>query len=107
MQKGALKALQGITNLLLKAEPNRIALLDKTGKTMAEITFPAIDANTVEIDHSFVDPSLRGQGIAGKLVQAAVEQISNEGKKAIPTCSYVKTQFDAKPEYQSLIPPKL
>jgi len=107
MQQGAKKTLQSFANLLFKYEANRIALLDKGGKTMAEITFPAIDDKTVNIDHSFVDPSLRGQGVAAKLVEVTVDHLKNEGKKAVPTCSYVKAQFDAKPEYQSLLPPKL
>lgn len=68
--------------------PNRIALLDGGGRAIAEITFPDIDEDTVDINHTFVDESLRGQGMAGKLMEAAVNQIQSQGKKAVPTCSY-------------------
>ena len=54
--------------------PNRIALLDGGGRAIAEITFPDIDEDTVDINHTFVDESLRGQGMAGKLMEAAVNQ---------------------------------
>ena len=40
---------------------NEIALESPEGKTLARVTFPALDAETVEIDHTFVDDSLRGQ----------------------------------------------
>mgnify|MGYP003286029979 FL=1 len=57
--------------------PNRIALLDGGGRAIAEITFPDIDEDTVDINHTFVDESLRGQGMAGKLMEAAVNQIQS------------------------------
>lgn len=37
--------------------PNRIALLDGGGRAIAEITFPDIDEDTVDINHTFVDES--------------------------------------------------
>ena len=43
---------------------NQIALYTEDGKLLAEITFPNINDKTVDINHTFVDQSLRGQGIA-------------------------------------------
>lgn len=68
-------------------ETGRIFAQDAQGKLLAEITFPTVDG-VARIDHTFVDDSLRGQGIAGQLVAAAVAQIRSEGKKARPVCSY-------------------
>ena len=39
---------------------------DENGKMVAEITYSVSD-KIIIIDHTFVDPSLRGQGIASKL----------------------------------------
>ena len=75
--------------------PNRIALLDGGGR--------AIDEDTVDINHTFVDESLRGQGMAGKLMEAAVNQIQSQGKKAVPTCSYAVKWFEKHPEYNKLV----
>ncbi len=86
------------------SEANRILLQNKTGKLLGEITFPNVGENTVEIDQTFVDSSLRGQGMAGKLVELAVEQIKSEGKQASPTCTYVQKAFKENPKYQSLVP---
>jgi len=71
-------------------EPNRIYLPDETGKTIAEITFQEIEKGTFNIDHTFVDESLRGQGIASKLVEEAVKEIEEKGGKIQATCSYAK-----------------
>lgn len=69
-------------------EENRILHRDKTGKIVAEITFPEISPGIFVIDHTFVDESLRGQGMASKLVQAAVNEIKNRGGQVKATCSY-------------------
>ena len=37
-----------------------------------------------------MDDSLRGQGMAGKLVQAAADYIEHQGKKTGVTCSYAQ-----------------
>ena len=68
-------------------EPERIYATDEKGKVIAEITFPAHDA-VATIDHTFVDPSLRGQGIAAQLVQMAVEKIHADGNQVAATCPY-------------------
>ncbi len=69
-------------------EPNRIYGTDETGKVIAEITFPETEPGIFTIDHTIVDDSLRGQGVAGKLVQAAVDDIKGRGGKVQATCSY-------------------
>lgn len=84
-------------------EPGRIYLQDKAGKTIAEVQFPAESANTVNISHTFVDNSLRGQGIAGLLMKAAAEQLRHEHKKARLTCSYAVQWFSRHPEYDDII----
>lgn len=69
-------------------EPNKIYLQNETGKTIAEITFEEIEKGIYNIDHTFVDESLRGQGIASKLVEEAVKTIQEKGGKIQATCSY-------------------
>ena len=68
-------------------EPKRIYLQDETGKTIAEITFEEIEKGIYNIDHTFVDESLRGQGIASKLVEEAVKEMKAKGGKIEATCS--------------------
>ncbi len=83
-------------------ERERIFAQDDAGRTVAEITFP-ISGGTANINHTFVDASLRGQGAAGQLVQAAAEQIRAAGLKAYPTCSYARRWFDEHPEQADIL----
>ncbi len=84
-------------------EANRIYAEDESGKLLAEITFPAIDEKTVNMNHTFVDDSLRGQGVAGKLMTAAVETLRAQGKKVSPTCSYAVHWFEKHTDQQDLL----
>lgn len=82
---------------------NRIYAADENEKTVAEITFPNLDKDTVNITHTFVDDSLRGQGMAGRLVKAAAESFRRSGMKAVVTCSYAKKWFESHPEYSDVL----
>ncbi len=74
--------------MIFKHERNRIYYADESGKVLAEILFPTEEDGKANITHTFVDDSLRGQGIAAKLMEMAVEQIKSEGKVPQFTCSY-------------------
>ncbi len=79
-------------------EKDRIYATDKSGKMIAEVTFPTKNGVSI-IDHTFVDPSLRGQGVAGKLVELAAKTILDNGNKIAATCPYAVTWFERHPEY--------
>ena len=49
-------------------EKNRIYSKDSDGSIIAEVTFPEVECGIYNINHTFVDTSLRGKGVAGKLV---------------------------------------
>lgn len=84
---------------------NQIALFSETGSLLAEVTFPYTDEtqSTVEVDHTFVDTSLRGQGIAGKLMSELTDELVKRGLRAVPTCSYAVSWFEKHPEYAHLV----
>ncbi|MDE6648353.1 MAG: N-acetyltransferase [Muribaculaceae bacterium] len=79
-------------------EKDRIYATDPAGDIIAEVTFPTKDGVST-IDHTFVDPSLRGEGIAGKLVKLAADKITAEGNQIAATCSYAVAWFKRHPEY--------
>ncbi|MGN6714847.1 hypothetical protein SAMN02745136_04153 [Anaerocolumna jejuensis DSM 15929] len=86
-----------------KHETNRIYLEDAAGKMVAEVTFPDVNENSVEINHTFVDDSLRGQGVAGKLMEELVKRLRTEGKTAVLTCSYAISWFEKNKGNEDLI----
>lgn len=71
-------------------EPERIIIKNEENKIVGEIDFPLQADDNYVITHTFVDDSLRGQGMAGKLVQAAADYIEKQGKKTVATCSYAQ-----------------
>lgn len=79
-------------------ENDRIYATDPDGKVIAEVTFPA-ENGIATIDHTFVDNSLRGQGIAGELVKLAADKILADGNKIGATCTYAIVWFKRHPEY--------
>ena len=81
----------------------RIWAENEEGRLVAEITFPEVRPGVADLDHTFVDPSLRGQGAAAKLVEAAAAQLRRRGMKAVLTCSYTKKWFSDHPEQGDLL----
>lgn len=51
------------------------------------------------VDHTFTPPEARGQGLAGKLVQAIVDDARAHGFKIAPQCPYVVAAFARHPEW--------
>lgn len=86
-----------------KHEKNRIFYQDENGKLLAEVTFPEVNENIVEINHTFVDSSLRGQGIASKLVQMVCDYANENNLKIKPSCSYAVKWFEKNSKYQNLL----
>ena len=81
----------------------RIWAENAEGRLVAEITFPETRPGVADIDHTFVDPSLRGQGAAARLAEAAAAQLRRRGMKATLTCSYAKKWFGDHPEQGDLL----
>ena len=71
-------------------EENRIYLQDENWSILAEIDFEKIDDRTYNISHTFVDDSLRGQGIGSELVEKAMTYLISKWYKVSATCSYAK-----------------
>ncbi len=86
----------------MQYEPERIYINGPAGQCIAEVTFP-ISNGVATIDHTFVDPSLRGQGVADRLLVAAVERIRSQGLKARATCSYAVKWFAEHPAQADLL----
>ena len=69
-------------------EENRIYATNIDNETIAEVTFYEIENGVYNIDHTFVDDSLRGQGIGSELVQEAVNTIKEKGAQVQATCPF-------------------
>ena len=90
-------------NLELKKASNGFYVGDNASHPLARITYVSKDPNIIIIDHTFVDPSLRGQGIALKLVEAMVEFARSNQKLIIPVCSYAVKVLNHDPKYLDVL----
>ncbi|USS90311.1 GNAT family N-acetyltransferase [Fructilactobacillus carniphilus] len=84
------------------ASPGRFYLNNPAGEMVAEVTFTIAD-NVVAINHTFVDPSLRGQGVAGKLMVAVIDYAQEHHYWIKPVCSYAQMFFQKFTQYQDLV----
>lgn len=54
------------------------------------------------ITHVGVHPSLRGQGVAGKIVEAGIEYARENSFRVVPMCSYAAAYIRRHPEHVGL-----
>lgn len=76
------------------AQQGMFFLNDTQGKRIAEISYQWAEPNRIIADHTWVDDSLRGQGVARKLLDALVEFAREKQLKITATCSYVVVMFE-------------
>lgn len=89
--------------LPFKYEDNRIWLEDDDGRVIACVDFPSEGGKLVNITHTFVDDSLRGKGVASRLMRECVESIRKSDRKTLVTCSYAQDWFSRHMEYMFLL----
>ncbi len=71
-----------------KYEEGRISGVGEKGELICEATFVFKENGELDIGHTYVDPILRGQGVAGEMMVVVAEYLREKGLKATATCSY-------------------
>ncbi len=77
--------------------------LEIDGEQKAEMTYTFAGDNKIIIDHTEVDPSLKGQGVGYKLVEAAVTYAREKDIKILPLCPFANAVFKKKKEYSDVL----
>ena len=65
------------------------------------------DGDTIVMTHVGVHPEHRGQGVAGKLTEVALEYAKEKSLRVIPMCSYVAAYIRRNPRYAVLMKQKV
>ena len=60
------------------------------------------DGDTIIMTHVGVYPEHRGQGVAGKLTQVALEYAKERSLRVIPMCPYIASYIRRNPQYIEL-----
>lgn len=59
--------------------------------------------DTYDLLHTFVPPSLRGQGVADDLARQTLDQIRSKGGKIVPSCPFIHSFVERHQEYKDLV----
>ena len=75
-------------------------IFGENGDELAKLTYRK-EGEKLYFESTVVSSELRGQGIAGKLLDAGVEYARENGYKIVPICSYIVKKFESG-EYDDL-----
>lgn len=75
--------------------------LEEDGGLKAEITWTQL-ADVMVVEHTFVDESMRNQGMAKKLLDQAAAYARKHDYKMEAVCSYVVTAFERYNDYDDI-----
>ncbi|MBT8380035.1 MAG: N-acetyltransferase [Ignavibacteria bacterium] len=84
----------------VKKEEKRFVIYTKEKEVYVE--FQMRD-ETMDLDHTYTHPELRGKGLAALVVRAALEYAKENKFKVIPTCSYVRSFINKNEEYKTMV----
>ncbi len=77
--------------------------IEQDGRRLAEMTYSRTNASMIIIDHTDVDPSLGGQGVGRKLLDALVQWARATATKVVPLCPFAKAQFSKDPAIRDVL----
>lgn len=67
--------------------------IEHEGRRVAEMTYRRPAPDRILVDHTYVDPLLRGGGVARRLLDAMAAWTRHSGLRIQATCSYVVVQL--------------
>jgi uncharacterized protein len=65
----------------------------------AELAYTHPERGVIDIQHTFVPRSARGQGVAEALAEAAFQWARERGDKVVPSCPFVRKWVTEHPEH--------
>lgn len=72
------------------------------GSPSAELVWRAQGSARI-VEHTFVPPEMRGQGVARLLVEALVADAREQGFTIMPRCSYAEALFRRRPDWADVL----
>jgi predicted GNAT family acetyltransferase len=61
------------------------------------------DGDTFVFTHTEVDPAFEGQGVGGRLVRGALDDVRERGGRVVAHCQFVRAWLDRHEDYQDLL----
>jgi predicted GNAT family acetyltransferase len=69
----------------------------------AELVYAPAGPGVVDLQHTYVPPEARGDGVGDALVRAAFADARAQGLRVVPSCPYVKAWLHRHPEERELV----
>lgn len=76
---------------------------EKNNSILAKMTYVWSGTDRIIIDHTEVNPSLKGQGVGKQMLTKAVEFARAKGISIIPLCPFARSVFNKMPEYTDVL----
>lgn len=74
-----------------------------TGDLQAEMSYIWAGNEKIIIEHTQVNPELKGQGIGGKLLDEIVAFAREKKIKVLPLCPFAQAQFEKNSQYKDVL----
>lgn len=88
----------------LSHEPDASRYVLRIDGDLAAVADYRINGNQISFNHTFTSPKLRGAGLAGEVVEFAMNDVeANSARRVVPMCWYVGEWFDKHPERAALL----
>ena len=75
----------------------------RDGEVVARMTYSRMDDHNIIIDHTAVDPKLKGTGTGKEIVFHAVAWARENDHKVLPLCPFAKAMIERYPELQDVL----
>jgi uncharacterized protein len=82
--------------------PNEKRFELNVGGNIAALYYSTFE-DKLYLNHTEVPEALQGQGIAGKLVEGALEYAKTNNLPIVPMCPYANKYIQRNPQYQKLL----
>jgi predicted GNAT family acetyltransferase len=89
--------------MLYTYQKDELFVLKDDGHYLVHATFPMYEDGVVNIDHTFVDPSLRGQGVASVMMHDVMKYLKENHMKVVATCPYAVVWLKKHKEYKDMV----
>jgi uncharacterized protein len=72
------------------------------GELAGFVEYRVVDG-ALDLVHTEVLPAYEGRGVAGRIAQFALDDARRQGRKIVPTCSYIARYVERHPDVQDLV----
>lgn len=69
----------------------------------ADLVYTRVGPKLIDLQHTYVPESARGQGVADALAEAAFDYAREHGDRIVPSCPFVRVWLRRHPEQLKLV----